>query len=93
MKLCRFDNDRLGVVQGGEVLDVSGALDAIAPLRWPLKPGDALIASLEAVLARAGELAPRRHRPRMRFFASTPYTAAGVGCWGCTTANSAFFEK
>jgi hypothetical protein len=29
----------------------------------------------------------------MRFFASTAYTAAGVGCWGCTTANSAFFEK
>jgi 2-keto-4-pentenoate hydratase/2-oxohepta-3-ene-1,7-dioic acid hydratase in catechol pathway len=65
MKLCRFDNDRLGVVEGGEVLDVSGALDAIAPLSWPLKPGDALIAHLPAVLERAKSLAPRAARRKL----------------------------
>ena len=31
MKLCSFDDDRLGIVEGAEVLDVSGALEAIAP--------------------------------------------------------------
>jgi len=31
MKICRFDDDRLGIVEGPEVLDVSEALAAIAP--------------------------------------------------------------
>lgn len=62
MKICRFDNDRLGIVEGGEVLDVSGALDAVPALRWPLAPGDALVANLDAVLARAGTLAPKAPR-------------------------------
>ena len=53
MKLCRFDNDRLGVVQGGEALDVTPALSEIVPQRWPLKPGDPLIANLDRVLAAA----------------------------------------
>jgi 2,4-diketo-3-deoxy-L-fuconate hydrolase len=52
MKICRFDDDRLGLVEGQEVLDVSEALDAIPALRWPLPPGDPLIANLDAVRAR-----------------------------------------
>lgn len=63
MKLCRYDNDRLGLVEGDEVLDVSGALEAIAPRKWPYPHGDALIAHLPAVLERAKALAadaPRR---------------------------------
>ncbi|MCD6041500.1 MAG: 2-hydroxyhepta-2,4-diene,7-dioate isomerase [Burkholderiales bacterium] len=62
MKLCRFDNDRLGIVEGGEVLDVTAALEAIPALRWPLPPGDAFIANLDAVLARARSLASRAPR-------------------------------
>lgn len=62
MKICRFDNDRLGIVEGGEVLDVSGALEAVPALRWPLAPGDALVANLHAVLARARTLAPKAPR-------------------------------
>ena len=62
MKLCRFDNDRLGVVQGGEALDVTPALSEIVPQRWPLKPGDPLIANLDRVLAAAKALLP--HAPR-----------------------------
>jgi len=65
MKLCRFDDDRLGIVEGDEVADVSAALDAIAPLRWPLRPGDALIANLEAVLGRARALAARAPRRKL----------------------------
>ena len=44
MRICRFDDDRLGIVQGDQVLDVSAALDALPALRWPLPPGDPLIA-------------------------------------------------
>jgi 2-keto-4-pentenoate hydratase/2-oxohepta-3-ene-1,7-dioic acid hydratase in catechol pathway len=62
MKLCRFDDDRLGIVAGAEVLDVSGALEAIALQKWPYRHGDALIANLPAVLEKAKSLAPRAPR-------------------------------
>lgn len=62
MKLCRFDSDRLGLVEDDEVLDVSGALEAIAPQKWPYRHGDALIAHLPAVLERVKALAPRASR-------------------------------
>ena len=35
MKLCRFDDDRLGLVDGSDVLDVSASLDALPARRWP----------------------------------------------------------
>jgi 2-keto-4-pentenoate hydratase/2-oxohepta-3-ene-1,7-dioic acid hydratase in catechol pathway len=62
MKLCRFDDDRLGLVQGAEVIDVTAALEVMAPRRWPAPPGDALVASLDAVLARVRSLAPQSPR-------------------------------
>jgi 2-keto-4-pentenoate hydratase/2-oxohepta-3-ene-1,7-dioic acid hydratase in catechol pathway len=65
MKLCRFDNDRLGIVEGAEVLDVSEALAAIPAQKWPYRHGDALIANLPAVLERAKSLAPRAPRRQL----------------------------
>jgi len=56
MKLCRFDNDRLGVVEGDKVLDVTAALDVLPKVSWPLPPGDLLIANLPKVLARIHEI-------------------------------------
>ena len=47
MKLCRYDDDRVGLVQDDRVVDVTGALDVLGELRWPLPPGDRLIARLE----------------------------------------------
>src|SRR5262249_18055830 len=52
MKICRFDNDRLGVVEGDRVLDVTGALDVLPKVTWPLPQGDPLIAHLPKVVAR-----------------------------------------
>lgn len=63
MKLCRYDDDRLGLVEGEEVLDVSGALEAIPAQRWPIAPGDPLISHLGRVTERAlvlAKAAPRR---------------------------------
>lgn len=57
MRLCRFDEDRLGIVEGDAVADVTAALDVIPPARWPLPPGDPLILHLDEVLARARTLA------------------------------------
>lgn len=50
MKICRFNDDRLGLVEGETVLDVSAALDVLPASRWPAPPGDALIANLDAVM-------------------------------------------
>ena len=55
MKLCRFDQARVGLVQDGEVLDIS---DGVAPLlASPPGPGDPLIAALPRFSGRIPELA------------------------------------
>ena len=56
MKICRFNDDRLGLVEGDQVIDVTGALDAIPPTRWPAPVGDALVANLDAVREKAKAL-------------------------------------
>ena len=62
MKVCRFDADRLGIVEGDQVLDVTAALQELPAVRWPLPSGDLLIAHLEHVLARVRSLAPTASR-------------------------------
>jgi 2-keto-4-pentenoate hydratase/2-oxohepta-3-ene-1,7-dioic acid hydratase in catechol pathway len=62
MRICRFKGDRLGVVEGEHVADVTAALDAIPPARWPAAPGDALIANLPALRARIAALLPAAPR-------------------------------
>jgi 2-keto-4-pentenoate hydratase/2-oxohepta-3-ene-1,7-dioic acid hydratase in catechol pathway len=64
MRLCRFDDDRLGVVLDDEVADVTEALESLPAVRWPLPSGDPVIAALpqickhaRAVLAHARRIA------------------------------------
>jgi 2-keto-4-pentenoate hydratase/2-oxohepta-3-ene-1,7-dioic acid hydratase in catechol pathway len=45
--LCRFDDNRLGVVSGAEVRDVTAVLDRLPAASYPYPPHDALIAGLE----------------------------------------------
>ena len=47
MKLCRFDDDRLGRVQADNVLDVTPALAQISVQRRPIAQGDPLALHLE----------------------------------------------
>ena len=47
MRLCRFGNDRLGVVDGNQVRDVTSALDALPSYRHPLPAFDVVIANLD----------------------------------------------
>jgi 2-keto-4-pentenoate hydratase/2-oxohepta-3-ene-1,7-dioic acid hydratase in catechol pathway len=65
MKICRFDKDRLGIVQGDEVLDVTKALEAIPAQRWPLTQGDPFILNFRRVLALAKKLAPKAKRKKL----------------------------
>jgi len=59
MKLCRFDEDRLGVVIGNMVHDVTGAQEEIRrAARYDMK-GDAVIAALPTWRPRLEEMAKR----------------------------------
>jgi 2-keto-4-pentenoate hydratase/2-oxohepta-3-ene-1,7-dioic acid hydratase in catechol pathway len=57
MKLCRFGDNRLGLVTGDEVRDVTPALDVLPTARYPYPRHDAMIANLPTLAARVGELA------------------------------------
>jgi len=64
MKLCRFDQVRLGLVtdDGLEVIDVTSALESLPSLKWPLPYGDPLIAHLDELrpqIAECGLKGPR----------------------------------
>jgi len=56
MRLCRFDEGRLGIVEGAQVRDVTAALEILPSVRYPFPPYDALVAHLPEVVARAGAL-------------------------------------
>jgi 2,4-didehydro-3-deoxy-L-rhamnonate hydrolase len=62
MKLCRFNTDRLGVVQEDTVLDVTSALDCLPKSSYPLPRYDLLIANLEAVKELVVKLMPSAER-------------------------------
>lgn len=49
MRICRYNADKLGLVKGDQLIDVTLALDAIPASRWPRPPGDAMIAHLDTV--------------------------------------------
>lgn len=55
MRICRFDDDRVGVVIGDEVVDVTEVTAALPPVRWPLPRGDLFVAAL-------GKLRPAMER-------------------------------
>jgi 2,4-didehydro-3-deoxy-L-rhamnonate hydrolase len=61
MKLCRFGEDCLGVVdlQTETIADVSAALKLLPAQRYPLPNHDLLIANLPKIKAQAKRLAPR----------------------------------
>lgn len=70
MKICRFNDNhlgdnRLGVLSGDEILDVTQALDAVPTATYPYPSGDMLIAHLDAVIQRIMDLAPGAARRKL----------------------------
>ena len=49
MHICRFNQDRLGLVEGDRVYDVTAALDVLPKPAWPYPAGDVLVRNLAAV--------------------------------------------
>jgi 2,4-didehydro-3-deoxy-L-rhamnonate hydrolase len=57
MKLCRFNDGKLGLVQGSEVVDVTAALRLLPACSYPLPAHDLLIANLHAIRGEVERLA------------------------------------
>ncbi len=69
MRLCRFDENRLGLVDGESVRDVTGVLAKLPAVAYPFPPHDALIAHLDALrgeIERSAAAAPARPHERLR---------------------------
>ena len=62
MRLCRFADNRLGLVEEDVVRDVTPALDVLPAHRYPLPRHDVFIEHLAAVTARVRTLAPSAPR-------------------------------
>jgi 2,4-diketo-3-deoxy-L-fuconate hydrolase len=59
MKLCRFGPDKVGVIRGGSVHDVSAIAEKLPRSGWPYPSGDQLIARLDSLRADIEKLADR----------------------------------
>ena len=57
MRFCRFGEDRLGLVEGSQVRDVTAALDVLPDYRYPLPVVDQFIVNLDKVSATAKAIA------------------------------------
>ena len=57
MRFCRFNDDRLGVVEGNTIRDVTAAADALPPLKWPVPRGDHFFNHFDMMRAKMEELA------------------------------------
>jgi 2,4-diketo-3-deoxy-L-fuconate hydrolase len=55
-RICRFNDNRLGIVDHDAVIDVTGALDALPSVRWPVPLSDLLIEHLDHVIHAAKSL-------------------------------------
>jgi 2,4-diketo-3-deoxy-L-fuconate hydrolase len=57
MRLCRYDDNRLGLVREDRVHDVTAALNLLPAVRWPVPPGDLLIQNLARLRPEIDKLA------------------------------------
>ena len=57
MRFCRFGENRLGLVEGSQVRDVTAALDVLGHYRYPLPIVDQFIANLDEISERVKAIA------------------------------------
>src|SRR5262249_55453017 len=62
MKICRYDDDRIGLVQDDAVRDVTAVLDELGSFRYPLPGFDPFIGNLERLKPRIESLAKNAKR-------------------------------
>jgi 2,4-didehydro-3-deoxy-L-rhamnonate hydrolase len=94
MRICRYSlktdaeaRPRLGLLEPDGIHDVTAIADELAPLRWPLPPGDQLIANLPGLRRRMEALAagappiPREDVRLLSPVANPGKFICGVGNW------------
>jgi 2,4-didehydro-3-deoxy-L-rhamnonate hydrolase len=59
MRLCRYDDNKIGLVRGSMVHDVTAILDQLPPIKYPAPWGDHLIAHLDALRPAMEKLADK----------------------------------
>jgi 2,4-didehydro-3-deoxy-L-rhamnonate hydrolase len=82
MKLCRFDDNRIGLVRGRNVHDVSAVLEALPPLFYPAPFGDHLIAHLDGLrpqMERLADTVPGRPVEDVRFLSPVANPSKIIG--------------
>ena len=62
MRICRYNHpeagaNRIGLVRGDQVFDVTAALDVLPSYRYPFPLGDQLIANLDRLAPKMEQLA------------------------------------
>ncbi len=62
MRICRFNDNRVGVVEGDQVADVTAALDSLGSTSYPFPTHDLFIASLPRLLPHMAALAKTAKR-------------------------------
>lgn len=78
MKICRFNDNRLGLVDGDNVIDVTSALDVLPQYRYPLPRFDPLIANLGKIEKRILEIqASAPHLPLKKVNLLSPVANPG----------------
>ena len=65
MRVCRYDEDRLGLVRDDHVVDVTAALRHLPDVRWPVPPGDLLVSRLGELLPAMTQAAGQGKRRRL----------------------------
>jgi 2-keto-4-pentenoate hydratase/2-oxohepta-3-ene-1,7-dioic acid hydratase in catechol pathway len=65
MRLCRFDDNRFGVVEGDTIADVTAVLESLPPIRYPARYEDPVIAALPQLLPRFKEAAKTAQRVKL----------------------------
>lgn len=62
MKICRYNDNQIGVVKGELVYDATSALESLPSVRWPFPLGDQLVENLAALVPEI-EAAASRSEP------------------------------
>src|SRR5882757_5998166 len=65
MRLCRFNNDKLGLVDGDVFLEASPAPAILPEVRWPLPPADPVVAQLDQLTQRVKQIAAEAPNHRL----------------------------
>lgn len=56
MKICRYSDDRLGLIHENQIHDITDALGVLPVRRWPVPLGDDLVRNLDALIDRGRSL-------------------------------------